>query len=239
MNLSPFANAPTTVFAIALAILLPGSSLTADAQNPKAVQRDQKALPPKYDEADLKKRYEAFLLDLDYVKVAADYPKAVKDLLSANSARQIAAVQMLGDTGDPAVIPWLVPLLDSEEASLRIWAGSSIDKVISACALKRRDRTQPDRVVLRPPGPAELDLRPLSWIALKMFNQPDDGSTHAYAASITRYLEAREFEPELRRCLQSRHPAVSEKARWALESLGFDVTQAPPPSAQPDKDHTQ
>jgi hypothetical protein len=56
-----------------------------------------------------------------------------------------------------------------------------------------------------------------------MFRKPDDGNTHAYAASITRYLEVKEFEDELRRCLNSKHPAVSQKAKWALESLGFEV----------------
>jgi hypothetical protein len=229
MKILRIKNAPVALTGLLLVV----NSLAAVAQNPATRQQEQKALPPKYDEAELKRRYEAFLLELDYVKVATDYPKAVKDLLSANSARQVAAVQLLGDTADPAVIPWLVPLLDAEDASLRIWAGSSIDKVISACVLKRRDRTQPDRIVLRPPGPGELDLRPCAWIALKMFHKPDDGNTHAYAASITRYLEAKEFEGELRRCLQSRHPAVSEKAKWALESLGFDVAQAPPPSVQP------
>ena len=184
----------------------------------------QKALPPKYDEADLKSRYEAFLLELDYVKVATDYPKVIKDLLSGNSARQVTAVKMLGEAGELAVIPWLVTFLDSEDASLRIWAGSSIDKVISACALKRRDPTQPDRVVLRSLEAGELDLRPFAWVALKMFRKPDDGNTHAYAASVTRYLEVREFEDELRRCLKSRHPAVSEKAKWALQSLGLENT---------------
>jgi hypothetical protein len=183
---------------------------------------DQKALPPKYNEADLKTRYDAFLLGLDYVKVATDYPKVIKDLLSGDSARQVTAVKMLGETGEPAVIPWLVPYLDSEDISLRVWASSSIDKVISTCALKRRDRTQPDRVVLRPLEAGELDLRPFAWVALKMFRKPDDGNTHAYAVSMTRYLEAREFEDELRRCLLSRHPAVSGKAHWALQSLGFE-----------------
>ncbi len=190
----------------------------------------QKALPPKYNEAELRKRYEAFLLELDYVKVATDYPKLIKDLLSGDSARQVAAAKVLGETGEPTVIPWLVPFLDSEEASVRIWAGSSIEKVISVWALKRRDLTQPDRVVLRPLASGELDLRPLAWIALKMFRKPDDGSTHAYAASVTRYLEAREFEDELRRSLQSPHPAVSEKAKWALQSLGLEAGDKP---AQP------
>jgi uroporphyrinogen-III synthase len=33
----------------------------------------------------------------------------------------------------------------------------------------------------------------------------------------------REFEDELRHALGSKHPAVSEKAKWALSSLGFEV----------------
>jgi hypothetical protein len=187
------------------------------------VLADQKALPPKYDERDLKNRYETFLLALDYVTVASDHPKVIKDLLSGNSERQVAAVKMLGESGDPRVIPWLVSFLDAEEASLRIWAGSSIDKVISTCALKRRDHTQPDRVVLRPLAAGDLDIRPFAWVALKMFRKPDDGNTHAYAASVTRYLEVREFEDELRRCVNSKHPAVSEKGKWALQSLGYEI----------------
>jgi len=184
---------------------------------------EQRALPSKYDDLSLKKRYDAFLPELDYVKVATNYPEVIKDLLSGDPPRQITALTALGESGDPAVVPWLVPFLDSEDASLRIWAGSSIDKVISTYVLKRQNRTQAGRVVLRPWGAGELDLRPFAWIALRMFRKPDDGNTHAYAASITRYLEAREFEDELRRCLHSRHPAVSEKARWALQALGLDL----------------
>lgn len=193
----------------------------------------QKTLPPKYDEADLKKRYDALLIQLDYVKVAADHPKVIKDLLSGDSAKQVTAVKMLGEAGDPTVIPWLVPFLDSEDTSLRIWAGSSIDNVIATCALKHRDFTRPDQVILQPQGDGEMDLRPFAWIALKMFRKPDDGNTHAYAASVIRYLEVREFEDELRRCLQSTHPAVSEKAKWALQSLGFNKP-APEKQAQSD-----
>jgi hypothetical protein len=184
---------------------------------------DQRAMPAKYDEQDLRNRYDAFLQELDYVTVASDYPNVIRDLLSGNSEKQVTAVKMLGESGDARVVPWLVSVLDSEDASLRIWAGSAIEKVISTCVLKRRDRTQPDRVVLRHRAAGEPDLRPLAWIALKMFRKADDGSTHAYAASVTRYLEIREFEDELRRCLRSKHPAVSEKAEWALRSLDFEV----------------
>jgi hypothetical protein len=51
-----------------------------------------------------------------------------------------------------------------------------------------------------------------------MLDRPDDGNTHAHAVMI-RYLELREFMPELRTIPQSRHPAVSDKAKWALEEL--------------------
>jgi len=196
-----------------------------------ATPAEPMAKPPRYDEADLKKRYDAFLLGLDYVKVATDYPKVIKDLLSSDSARQVTAVRTLGETAEPVVIPWLVPFLDAEDPSVRVWAGSSIEKVISACALQRRDRTHPYRVVLRPLAAGELDLRPCAWVALKMFRKPDDGNTHAYAASVTRYLEVREFEDELRRCLQSRHPAVSERAKWALQSLGLETADEKPQDA--------
>lgn len=183
---------------------------------------DQKALPPKYNEADLKKRYEALLTELDFVKVANDYPKAIKDLLGGDSEKQVIAVKMLGESGEPKVIPWLVPFLDSEDTPLRIWAGASIQRIIETSALRRRDPTRPDQILLRPLGEGELDLRPFAWIALKMFRKPDDGNTHTYAVTLIRYLEAREFEDELRHCLLSDHPAVSDKAKWALESLGFE-----------------
>ncbi len=181
---------------------------------------------PKYDECEIKSRYDQFLLELDYVAVATDYPKVIKDLLSGNSDRQITAVKMLSESADPRVIPWLVPFLDAEDSSLRIWAGCSIYKVIASWAYKRRDLSQLDRTVLLPLRDGEMDLRAYAWIALKMFRKPDDGNTHAYAARITRYLEVKEFEDKLRRCLNSRHPAVSNRAKWALQALGFDVDDA-------------
>jgi len=39
-----------------------------------------------------------------------------------------------------------------------------------------------------------------------MFRKPDDGNTHAYAASMARYLGLADFERELQQCLDSRHP---------------------------------
>lgn len=183
----------------------------------------QLALARKYDEAVLKKQYQEFISSLDYVAVAKDYPKLVKDLLSADSPCQMTAIRTLAMTGDPRIIPWIVPFLDGEDRSLGIGAGSCIEKIVSTYVLRRRDMSQPGKVVLKPLAKGDLDLKPIAWIALKMFRKNDDGNTHAYAASITRYLEVKEFEDELRGCLKSQHPAVRDRALGALESLGFTV----------------
>lgn len=183
----------------------------------------QVSLRPRHDEAALKKRYVEFVSSLDYVAVARDYRKAVENLLSGDPERQTVALRTLSETGEPRVIPWMVPFLDTEDRTVRVWAGVSIQKVISTCALRRRDMSRLGKVVVKPLAEGDTDLRPFAWIALKMFRKDDDGNTHANATTITRYLELREFEGELRRCLRSRHPAVRDKALWALESLGFTV----------------
>jgi len=196
------------------------SAQQAPALPADGAQKGQRPPPPKYDEADLKELYDAFLISQDYVKVATDYPQVIKDLLSNVPELQVKALRTLGATGKPYVIPWMVPFLDSEDASLSINTGSYIEELVSELALQRRDSRQ-DKVVLRPLAAGDLDLRPLAWVALKMFRKPDDGNTHAYAATMTRYIEIREFEDELRSCLGSRHPAVSDAAKWALEELGL------------------
>lgn len=156
---------------------------------------------------------------LDYLSVSRDYPKAVRKLLSGNTGKQLEAVRTLVATGEIEVIPWLLPFLEYGNNPLQIWTGASLDQLVSAHVLKRRDMGRPDVVLIRPPQAQDRDLRPLAWVILKMFRRPDDGNTHAYAASMTRYLGLYEFRRELERGLQSRHPAVSNKAKWALESL--------------------
>src|SRR5262249_32472126 len=91
--------------------------------------------------------------------------------------------------------------------------------LVEQYTLRRRDPRIGDRVVLKPRGPGDLDLHPLAWLVVKMLRKPDDGNTHAYAAVLIRYLELRELVPRLRPLLRSRHPAVSDKARWGLEEL--------------------
>lgn len=174
-----------------------------------------------YDEMAMQREYRLFVSSLDYMAAVKDYPKAIKDLFSGDSQNQETALRILAETCDPRVIPWIVPFLDNEDGYLRALSGYSIEKIVSDYSLRRRDMSRPDKVVLKPLGKEDIDLRPLAWIALKMFRRADDGNTQAYAATIVRYLELKEFEGELRKCLNSRHPAVKNGALDALESLNL------------------
>jgi len=180
---------------------------------------EQITFPPKYDEVVLQRQFDEFISSLDYLKVSKDYPEAIRKLLSGNPKKQNEAVRTLAETGEIEVIPWLLPLLDSDNNDLRIWTGASLEKLVSSYVLKRRDMSEPQEVVIKPLGPEDKDLRPLAWIVLKMFRKPDDGSTQAYAAEMTRYLELYEFEAELKECLNSKHPGVKNKAELAIASL--------------------
>ncbi len=184
---------------------------------------DPVAGPAPLDEAALQKQYDGFVAHVNFKVVATDYPKVVDDIESGDPERQAAAVKTLAETGRLDVIPWIVPLLDAKDPSLRVCSGFSIQKVVETLALKRRDPSHPEKVVLLPPRKEDPDLRPLAWIALKMFRMPDDGNTHAYAATIVRYLEAPEFEADLRACLRSRHPAVQNAAIETLKALDLQV----------------
>lgn len=179
----------------------------------------QALTPPKYDEAVLKTQFYEFMEKIDPLVISKNYPGAVRKLLSSHPENQRVALKTLAGTGEIEVIPWLLPFLDSEDRGVRIRTGASLDKVISSYVLKRRDRTRLDEILIRPLRTGEKDLRPLAWIVLKMFRKPDDGSTHGYATSMTRYLGLHEFETELEQCLESKHPAVVNHAKWALESL--------------------
>ena len=179
----------------------------------------QAPLPPKYDTIVLKKQFDVFMETLDPLLISKEYPGAVRKLLSSDPEKQLQAVRTLAETGEVEVIPWLLPFLESENESLRIWTGTSLNKLVSSYVLKRRDMSRSGDVLIGPLRPKDKDLRPLAWIVLKMFRKADDGNTHAYAASMTRYLGLDKFERELEQCLKSRHPAVANTAKWALESL--------------------
>jgi hypothetical protein len=178
---------------------------------------------PKHDAQQLGKAYKAFVETLDYKRIARDYAKAVQKLDSDDPNTVMAGLRTLATTEEPAVIPWIVPLLDANDLEVRVWAGSSLQKVVSAHELKRRDFAQSSKIVIKPRRPDDLDLRPLASVIHRMLQKPDDGSTHSYAATMIGYLNLREFEPELRTLLKSRHPAVTNATKFALEMIGTKV----------------
>ena len=175
------------------------------------------AAPP--DEAALKQRYNNFVQSSDHRSLAKDYPGAIRNLDSPDPKKQIIGIKTLAATEEVKAIPWIVPFLDSEDRHVRIQAGLSLSTVVANHQLKRRDKSQPEKVVILPPRPGDIDLTSVSWVILKMLRLPDDGNTHAYAANMIGDLGLEEYEPELRKLLDSRHPAVTRAARRALEMI--------------------
>ncbi len=173
----------------------------------------------RHDQTKLKKDHEKLLASLKSQDVVGQHPRVVAALMGQESKAKIETLQLLARTADPNALPLMVPHLESQDDMVRIWAGATVSQLVEGYTLRRRDPKIGDRVVLKPRGKDDLDLRPLAWLVVQMLSEPDDGNTHAYAAVLIRYLELHEFTPELRQLLQSRHPAVSGKARWALEEL--------------------
>jgi hypothetical protein len=208
-----------------LCLCLAAVLLAADDRGkPGVFQPDRK----RHDEAALKKDYDRLLQALDATGIATQHAGAVAALKARDAAGRIAALQTLARTGNPDALPLMLPLLDEQVTLVRLWAGASVSQLVERYALRRRDPAVRDRVVLKPLGQGDRDLRPLRWVVVRMLNKPDDGNTHAYAATLIRYLELGEFRPELRELLKSRHPAVSGQARWALQALeqGNDPTKS-------------
>ena len=142
----------------------------------------------------LKQRYDALVQSLDHRRLAEDYPGAVRNLDSTDPRKQIIGIKTLAATEEVKAIPWIVPLLDSENRHVRIRAGLSLNAIVATHQLKRRDKSHPEKVVILPPSPGDIDLKPMSWVVLKMLRLPDDGNTHAFAANIIGYLGLVEFE---------------------------------------------
>ena len=168
---------------------------------------------------------------LNHQVIRQHYPEAVRKLDSTDPKEVIVGLRILAATGEPAAIPWIVPHLESDNADVRISTGGCLENLVSGHELKRRDYRHSDRIVIKPPGPNDLNLKPVGWAILKMLRKPDDGNTHAYAATMIGYLGLREFEGELRTLLKSRHPAVTRAARNALTLIDaklseLDETQA-------------
>lgn len=167
-------------------------------------------------------RYRSFARALDTDRIARVYAGAVEKLDADDSASQIQALKTLGATGEIDAIPWIVARLDAKDSDVRIWAGASLQRLVSAHMLRRRDRGRPSEVVIRPLGPDDTDLRPLAWVIDRMLRKPDDGNTHAYAATMIGYLDLREFADRLEALLKSEHPAVQNAAKSAMDRMGID-----------------
>jgi len=182
------------------------------------------ASPQRHDEKALKQNYDTFVESLDFRRISRDYPRAVQNLDSVDPETQLAGIKTLGATGEVEVLPWLTPFVDSTERDVRIYAGLSIFQTVTSHELKRRDMTQPGKVVIKPPGPNDIDLRPMAWVLLKMFRTADP-NVRSYAANMVGYLTLCEFEGELRQMVNSRHPAESRAARSAMHMAGIDLME--------------
>ncbi len=188
------------------------------------------AAPRKHDEQALKQKYDAFVETLDVGRISRDYSRAVQNLDSLDPKTQLAGIKTLGATGEVEVIPWLAPFVDAKERDVRVYAGLSIFQTVTSHELKRRDMTQPGKVVIKPPGPNDIDLRPMAWVILKMF-RTSDANVRSYAANMVGYLSLCEFEGELRQMVNSRHPAESRAARSAMHMAGIELMEEVRPSS--------
>lgn len=188
--------------------------------------------PQRDNEKAFKQKYDAFVETLDVGRISRDYPKALQNLDSLDPKTKLAGIKTLGATGKVEVIPWLAPFVDAKETDVRIYAALSIFQVVTSHELERRDMTQPGKVVIKPPGPNDIDLRPIAWVILKMFRTTEP-NLRSYAASMAGYLSLCEFEGELRQMVNSRHPAESRAARSAMHMAGIELKEdVRPPSSR-------
>ena len=103
---------------------------------------------------------------------------------------------------------------------MRIEALMAISNLVVYYTLKRRDNSIPDRVSIKPMTLNDIDLRPLAWLILQMLRLPDSNpNLRSYAATMTGYLNLQIFELEIKMLLDSKHPAVVNSAKYAIELL--------------------
>jgi hypothetical protein len=178
----------------------------------------------------LQTQYDDFAFSLNTERFREGYPALIAKLTATDTNTRITAVRTIGQSGETDAIPLVVDfVLNEEDRTVRIWAGSALEKIVSSNELKRRDPLRPEKVVILPPSHEDIDLRPLAWVCSQMLAEPDDGSTHSYAATMIGYLDLKQFEPDLGVLLKSRHPAVTRSAVNALRMMGFVVESGPHP----------
>lgn len=173
---------------------------------------------PLYDNVKLEKTCDEFVQSLDAIEIARDYPKVVQEILSVNPEKQISALNTLSETKNLNAIPWIISLLDSDDANVKTHAGSAFEKLVTSYTLQRRDLNYPDKIVLNPLGKNDKDLRPLAWIVLKMLRDSNP-NVQSYAATMAGYLNLTYFDDDLKLLLKSKHPAVIQSAQNALGML--------------------
>ena len=182
----------------------------------------------------LRAQYEDFLCSLRPDRFKQGYPALMQKLKSRDRDERITALRTIGQSGELDAIPLIVPIvLNEKDLSVRIWAGCALKQIVTSHELKRRDHTHPESVVILPRSPGDIDLRPLAWVLREMLAKPDDGNTAANAATMIGYLGLKEFEPDLRRLLDSRHPAVTTSAVHALRMMDLEVEKEPHPLEEP------
>jgi len=185
-----------------------------------ALAQEQQLLESKYDEDELKITYTNFIDSLDPLIIVSNYPKVIKNLLSADYENQKLGIRTLKETQEIEIIPWLISFLDSKDNYVRIEAFMAISNLVVYYTLKRRDNNIPDRVVVKPMTSNDTDLRPLAGLILQMLRLPDSNpNLISYAATMTGYLNLQIFELEINMLLDSKHPAVVTSAEYAIELL--------------------
>ena len=172
----------------------------------------------KFNEKELKDKFEKFVSRLDSAAISRKYPEITKKILSSNPLQQAIALRMLSESEDVNTIPWAILLLDSDEKYVRTYAGLSIEKVVSSIILKRRDDKYTQYVLIRPIQKDNVDLKPLAWIVLKLLRS-EDPNLSSYAVTMARYLNLYEFEDEILKLADNSHPALSNTVKWAIESF--------------------
>jgi len=178
-------------------------------------------LAPKYDPAKMEANYERFIDSLKAFKIMADYPGAVRKLLSSDKEKQLAGMKLLADSHEPEIMPWLVSFLHSEDDDLQRAAYAAMEELITYHALKRRDPEIGQKIVILPPGPDDFNLQALAWPIFQALNRPDlyPSSVLSTAAFSAGYLLLEDFEPLLKRLLNNEHPANQHAAKTALEII--------------------
>jgi hypothetical protein len=182
-------------------------------------QRTQRALEPI---GDLQASYEDFALSLDPQRFTRGYPAVLEMLGSGDRDKRITALRTIAASAELDAIPLVVDVvLNDDDYIARAWAGYALKHIVQLNELKRRDPQHPEKVVILPRSDDDVDLRPLAWVLREMLSKPDDSSAHSCAATMIGYLGLKQFEPDLRGLLESRHPAVTRSAVHALRMMGF------------------